>query len=56
LLEAQAKEGNYTYVDITHLFTDENGRLMSQYTFEGLHLKPPAYVIWVTYLRSKGFL
>ena len=56
LLEAQAKEGNYTYIDIAHLFTDENGRLMSQYTFEGLHLKPPAYVIWVNYLKEKGYL
>jgi lysophospholipase L1-like esterase len=30
LLASQAKEGNYTYVDIFHLFADADGRLVSQ--------------------------
>jgi lysophospholipase L1-like esterase len=56
LLASQAKEGNYTYVDIFHLFADADGRLGSQYTYEGLHLKPPAYPIWVDYLKKQGYL
>jgi lysophospholipase L1-like esterase len=56
LLESHAKEGNYTYVDIFHLFADADGRLMSQYTYEGLHLRPPAYTIWVDYLKKQGYL
>ncbi len=56
LLAAQAKEGNYTYVDIFHLFADDKGNLISQYTYEGLHLKPPAYPIWVDYLKKQGYL
>lgn len=56
LLASHAKEGNYTYVDIAHLFVDGNGRLDSQYTYEGLHLKPPAYVIWTDYLKKQGYL
>ena len=56
LLQANAAAGNYTYVDIFHLFADTNGRLNSIYTYEGLHLKPPAYDIWVAYLRKMGYL
>jgi lysophospholipase L1-like esterase len=56
LLKANATVGNYTYVDIFHLFVDADGRLQSQYSYEGLHLKPPAYDIWVDYLKKQGYL
>ena len=56
LLQANAAAGGYTYVDIFHLFVDADGRLQSQLTYEGLHVKPPAYVIWVDYLKKMGYL
>jgi len=56
LLKANAGVGNYTYVDIFHLFVDADGRLNSQLTYEGLHLKPPAFEIWVAYLKKQGYL
>lgn len=56
LLQANAKLGDYTFVDIFHLFTDANERLDSRYTYEGLHLKPEAYVIWAAYLKKQGLL
>jgi lysophospholipase L1-like esterase len=56
LLKANEAVGNYKYVDIFHLFADTDGRLNSQYTYEGLHLKPPAYEIWVEYLKKQGYL
>lgn len=56
LLKADASAGDYTYVDIFHLFVDGAGRLKKEYTYEGLHLKPPAYIIWVNYLRKMGYL
>jgi len=56
LLQANAKVRNYTFVDIFHLFLDADQRLESRYTFEGLHLKPEAYVIWVDYLKKQGYL
>jgi lysophospholipase L1-like esterase len=56
LLKANARAGNYTFVDIFHLFVDSEGRLKSQYSFEGLHLKPDAYPIWVDYLKKQGYL
>lgn len=56
LLKANAVAGGYTFVDIFHLFVDADGRLQSQYSYEGLHLKPPAYDIWVDYLKKQGYL
>jgi lysophospholipase L1-like esterase len=56
LLAANAAAGNYTFVDVFHLFADADGRLKKEYTYEGLHLKPPAYDIWVSYLRKMGYL
>ena len=56
LLQANAGAGGYTYVDIFHLFVDADGRLQSQLTYEGLHVKPPAYIIWVDYLKKMGYL
>ena len=56
LLRANAKVGDYTYIDIFHLFVDASQRLESRYTFEGLHPRPEAYVIWVDYLKKQGYL
>jgi len=56
LLQANAATGGYIYVDIFHLFVDADGRLQSQLTYEGLHVRPPAYVIWVDYLKKMGYL
>lgn len=56
LLASHAKAENYTYIDIFSLFSDENGLLGSQYTYDGLHLRPPAYPIWASYLKEQGYL
>jgi lysophospholipase L1-like esterase len=56
LLQANAQTGNYTFVDIFHLFVDTNQRLDSRYTYEGLHLKPEAYIVWAAYLKKQGYL
>jgi lysophospholipase L1-like esterase len=56
LLASHAKEGSYTYIDIFHLFADVEGRLDSQYTYDGLHLRQTAYPAWVDYLKKQGYL
>jgi lysophospholipase L1-like esterase len=56
LLKANAEAGNYTFIDIFHLFVDGEGRLKSQYSYEGLHLRPEAYPIWAGYLKKQGYL
>lgn len=56
MLKAQATAMNYTYITLTPLFADKDGRLKNELTFEGLHLKPEAYVIWVEYLKKMKYL
>ena len=56
LYKANAAAGNYTFIDIFPLFLDKDKRLDAQYSFEGLHLKPAAYDIWVTFLKKQGYL
>jgi lysophospholipase L1-like esterase len=56
LLASHAKEGNYIYIDIFHLFADVNGHLSSQHSYDGLHLRQSAYPIWVDYLKNQGYL
>jgi lysophospholipase L1-like esterase len=56
LLKANAAVGNYTFVDIFHLFVGPDKLLKAEYTYEGLHLKPPAFDVWVAYLKKQGYL
>jgi len=56
MLKNQATALNYTYINLHPLFTDTNKRLKDELTFEGLHLKPEAYVIWVDYLKKMKYL
>lgn len=56
LLEAKAKELNFTWVDIAPFFTDKRGLLDSRYTLEGLHLNQDAYKVWVAYLKKMNYL
>ena len=56
MLQANAKALNYTYINIAPLFTDARGLLKPEYTWEGLHLRPEAYVVWVDYLKKLKYL
>lgn len=56
MLEANAKTLNYTYINIAPLFLNAKKQLADKYTFEGLHLKPAAYEIWVAYLKKLKYL
>lgn len=56
LIKANAGAGNYTFINIYPLFLNKEGHLDSQYTIEGLHLKPEAYMVWARFLKDKGYL
>jgi len=56
MLQASAILGHYTFVNIFPLFLNTHGRLESKYTYEGLHLKPEAYVVWAAYLKKQRYL
>lgn len=52
-LKALAEEEKIAYLDICPLFQDENGVLKSEFTMDGVHLKPSAYIIWAKFLKEK---
>jgi lysophospholipase L1-like esterase len=56
LLKTNAKVGNYTFINIYPLFLNKDNHLDSQYTIEGLHLKPESYMVWAKFLKDKGYL
>lgn len=48
-----ATEFNLTYLDLHQLFADEKGELKAEYTKDGIHLEPVAYVDWVNWLKKQ---
>ena len=51
-----AAEFGLTYLNLHPLFADKSGDLKKELTADGIHLRPPAYVIWVDYLRKNKYL
>ena len=56
MLKANAAIMGYTYINLQPLFVDAQNMLYAKYTYEGLHLKPEAYVVWVAYLKKMKYL
>lgn len=48
-----AKEFKLTYLNLHELFADEKGELKADYTKDGIHIEPAAYVDWVNWLKKK---
>ena len=48
-----AKEFNLTYLNLHELFADDKGELKADYTKDGIHIEPAAYVDWVNWLKKK---
>ncbi|MRG46098.1 GDSL family lipase [Chitinophaga sp. SYP-B3965] len=48
-----AKEFKLTYLNLHELFADEKGELKAEYTKDGIHLEPAAYVDWVNWLKKR---
>ena len=51
-LKLACKKNNVVYIDLHPLMEDENGQLKKNWSTDGLHLKPEAYVNWVAYLNT----
>ncbi|MFB9864385.1 family 20 glycosylhydrolase [Rufibacter immobilis] len=45
-LQIEASKRGYTYLDLQSAFSDENGRLKTKYTNDGLHLNGDGYMFW----------
>ena len=47
LLRAAAEESGLTYIDVYSRLSDQDGNLVKNFTYDGLHLLPPAYDRWL---------
>lgn len=45
-LKQNAAEYHYTYIDLHTSFCDANGKLIKEFTNDGLHLKGDGYLLW----------
>lgn len=51
-----ARSAGIVYVDLHEVFADDKGALKAEYTTDGIHLNPDAYIPWVNFLKRKKFL
>lgn len=52
LLEDMCREKGVVWVDIRPVLHGENGELKEEFTKDGIHLHPAAYVAWVKHLKE----
>lgn len=52
MLKGLAKELKLTYVDLHAKLIDDKGELKKELTGDGVHLKTPAYKIWIAELKK----
>lgn len=45
-LASLARNFNYSYIDLTDAFSDKDGKLIKEYTNDGLHLTAAGYLAW----------
>ena len=45
-LASLARNFNYSYIDLTDVFSDKDGKLIKEYTNDGLHLTAAGYLAW----------
>jgi lysophospholipase L1-like esterase len=55
-IKALAGKEKLTFINLHGLFADENGKLKSEWTPDGIHLQPAAYAHWVDFLKRMNFL
>jgi lysophospholipase L1-like esterase len=55
-LKTLAARAGITLIDLYPHFTDANGQLKAELTFDGVHLQKPGYDIWVDVLKKGEYL
>ena len=51
-LKTYCEEQNITYIDLYTQFVDSEGKLKSEYSFDGVHLTSQGYAVWINELRT----
>lgn len=55
-IAAIAAKAGITFINLHPLFADAGGNLKEEWTTDGIHLRPRAYVRWVAWLQQKRYL
>ncbi|HEV7331699.1 MAG TPA: GDSL-type esterase/lipase family protein [Flavisolibacter sp.] len=55
-IRAIAKAEGVPYINLHPVFADIKGELKEAFTQDGIHLRPSAYVEWVTFLKKAKYL
>ena len=55
-LQEIAQSNDLEFIDLSNVLADENGQLKKEFTPDGIHLKPVAYIDWVQYLKDLKYL
>ena len=55
-IKAIAAKYNLTFINLHEVFNDGTGKMKPELTIDGIHINPPAYVLWVDYLKKKKYL
>ncbi len=55
-LSRYADRMRYTYIDLYNKFLDEQGKMKTTYTTDGLHLNEAGYQRWVEVLKTLKYL
>lgn len=55
-ISLMADDRNIYYLEVNDAVCDENGNLISDYTFDQIHLKAKYYQLWKDYLFAHGIL
>jgi lysophospholipase L1-like esterase len=53
MLPDLAKSINADYLDVYSKLVDVKGDLKAEYSRDGVHLKPPAYDVWIDTMKTK---
>lgn len=53
VLQKIAQDNDTSYLDLHPYFTNENGELKKEYTFDGIHLNGKGYQVWIDVLASR---
>lgn len=56
LLKKLALAENISFINLYTSFVDKKGMMDAKLTYDGLHLNAEGYKIWITHLKSNGYL
>ncbi len=51
-----AEKFKLPYINLHEIFADANGDLKKEFTADGIHVRPAAYVMWVEFLKKRKYL